>query len=187
MLTVDPLLHPPRHLWRPLRLANCLRVCRRTRGGDIDLPDGDASPPRKHRNSRPRHARYLKVLSAAMRQAAGIRRLAAAALDLAYVAAGRFAVFFELGLSPWDVAAGSLLVEEAGGKVTEPTGGSHPIGSGSDADDRLSWKKAGGRIYAPHPGTRKAGLACAFSSLFLDRRSFSHVSPPVALRIQQNR
>jgi hypothetical protein len=75
------------------------------------------------------------------------------------------------------------------GRVAEQGGvpDRNPIGSGSDADDRLSWKKAGGRIYAPHPGTRKAGLACAFSSLFLDRRSFSHVSPPVALRIQQNR
>jgi len=84
-----------------------------------------------HRNSVPRHARYLKVLRAAMREAAGVRRLAAAALDLAYVAAGRFAVFFELGLSPWDVAAGSLLVREAGGRVTEPDGGDDVLGSGN--------------------------------------------------------
>lgn len=84
-----------------------------------------------HRNSVPRHARYLTVLRRAMREAAGIRRLAAAALDLAYVAAGRFAVFFELGLAPWDVAAGSLLVREAGGRVTEPDGGPDVIGSGN--------------------------------------------------------
>jgi myo-inositol-1(or 4)-monophosphatase len=84
-----------------------------------------------HRNSVQRHARYLTVLRAAMREAAGIRRLAAAALDLAYVAAGRFAVFFELGLSPWDVAAGSLLVREAGGRVTEPDGGDDVLGSGN--------------------------------------------------------
>lgn len=75
-----------------------------------------------HANARARHARYLPVLASAMKEAAGIRRFGAAALDLAYVASGRFAVFFEWGLSPWDVAAGSLLVHEAGGRVTEPEG-----------------------------------------------------------------
>jgi myo-inositol-1(or 4)-monophosphatase len=83
-----------------------------------------------HANSRHRHARYLAMLGEAMREAAGIRRLAAAALDLAYVAAGRFAVFFELGLSRWDLAAGSLLVQEAGGRVTEPDGGDGYLESG---------------------------------------------------------
>jgi myo-inositol-1(or 4)-monophosphatase len=82
--------------------------------------------------SRPHlHAQYLPLLAATMREAAGIRRLAAAALDLAYVAAGRFAVFFEFGLSPWDVAAGTLLVREAGGIATEPSGGFDILGSGN--------------------------------------------------------
>jgi myo-inositol-1(or 4)-monophosphatase len=60
---------------------------------------------------------YLGMLRPVMEKAAGIRRAGAAALDLAYTAAGRFDAFFELGLKPWDVAAGSLLVTEAGGLV----------------------------------------------------------------------
>jgi myo-inositol-1(or 4)-monophosphatase len=76
------------------------------------------------------HARYLAQLAGVMREAAGIRRLAAAALDLAYVAAGRFAAFFEFGLAPWDVAAGALLVREAGGRVSEPGGGANVMGTG---------------------------------------------------------
>ncbi len=84
-----------------------------------------------HANARARHARYLPVLAAAMKQAAGIRRFGAAALDLAYVASGRFAVFFEWGLSPWDIAAGSLLVQEAGGRVSEPDRGDDYVASGN--------------------------------------------------------
>ena len=68
------------------------------------------------------HPRFLAAIAGVMRDVAGIRRLGAAALDLAYVAAGRFEAFFETGLSPWDVAAGGLLVTEAGGVVTR-TGG----------------------------------------------------------------
>jgi myo-inositol-1(or 4)-monophosphatase len=52
-----------------------------------------------------------------------LRRPGAVALDLAWVAAGVFDGFFELGLSPWDVAAGALLIEEAGGVVTDWSGG----------------------------------------------------------------
>ena len=63
-------------------------------------------------------ARYLKLLPPVMRGTAGIRRAGAAALDLADVAAGRFEAFFELRLAPWDIAAGILLVREAGGIVT---------------------------------------------------------------------
>ena len=65
-----------------------------------------------------------------MREAAGIRRPGAAALDLAYVAAGRFAAYFEFGLKPWDLAAGGLLVTEAGGRVSEPGGGNAFLASG---------------------------------------------------------
>ena len=75
-----------------------------------------------HAGSKMAHEAYLPMLAAGMREAAGIRRLAAAALDLAYVAAGRFAAFFEFGLSRWDLAAGSLLVREAGGQVSTPSG-----------------------------------------------------------------
>jgi myo-inositol-1(or 4)-monophosphatase len=62
---------------------------------------------------------YLQFVKALMHKSQGIRRLGAAALDLAYVASGRFEAFWEFNLNPWDVAAGVLLVEEAGGRVTD--------------------------------------------------------------------
>ena len=65
---------------------------------------------------------YMKMLESVMTQCAGVRRPGAAALDLCYVAAGWTEGFFETGLSPWDVAAGSLLVTEAGGLVGNFTG-----------------------------------------------------------------
>lgn len=65
---------------------------------------------------------YLAMMSDVMQRTAGLRRPGAAALDLAYVAAGFTDGFFETGLSPWDVAAGSLLVTEAGGLVGNFTG-----------------------------------------------------------------
>ena len=58
---------------------------------------------------------------------AGIRRFGAAALDLAWVAAGRYDGYWELGLKPWDSAAGVLIVREAGGFVTDPSGAEHPV------------------------------------------------------------
>jgi myo-inositol-1(or 4)-monophosphatase len=64
----------------------------------------------------------MKVLETVMRSCAGVRRPGAAALDLCYVAAGWYDGFFETGLWPWDVAAGSLLVTEAGGLVGNFTG-----------------------------------------------------------------
>lgn len=76
------------------------------------------------------HEAYLRMLRPIMNEAAGVRRFAAAALDLAYVAAGRFAAFFEFGLSLWDVAAGALLVREAGGQISEPDGGGDVLRSG---------------------------------------------------------
>ena len=68
------------------------------------------------------HAAYLPQLTAAMESTAGIRRLGSAALDLAYVAAGRCDGFWESGLQYWDIAAGILLVREAGGFVTSIDG-----------------------------------------------------------------
>ncbi|WP_395688727.1 inositol monophosphatase family protein [Caenimonas koreensis] len=65
---------------------------------------------------------YLRMMSDVMTRTAGLRRPGAAALDLAYVAAGFTDGFFETGLSPWDVAAGSLLVQEAGGLIGNFTG-----------------------------------------------------------------
>lgn len=65
---------------------------------------------------------YLAAFEAVITEAAGIRRAGAAALDLAYVACGRLDGFWETGLAAWDVAAGQLLVEEAGGIVTDLRG-----------------------------------------------------------------
>lgn len=65
---------------------------------------------------------YLNVLEYLMQNTRGVRRLGAAAVDLAYVACGRFNGFYEYSLAPWDVAAGALIVKEAGGVVTDFTG-----------------------------------------------------------------
>jgi len=65
---------------------------------------------------------YSRQLQTLMRTCAGVRRAGAAALDLAYVACGRLDAFWELGLSPWDMAAGALLITEAGGLVADPSG-----------------------------------------------------------------
>ena len=70
-----------------------------------------------------RRLAFARTLGSLMPQVAGIRRFGAAALDLAWVAAGRYEGFWELGLKPWDIAAGMLLVREAGGFVTDPAGG----------------------------------------------------------------
>ena len=71
-----------------------------------------------------------RELAAVQPKVAGLRRFGAAALDLAWVAAGRFDGFWERGLSPWDVAAGSILVREAGGFVTDLDGADTPWISG---------------------------------------------------------
>lgn len=66
---------------------------------------------------------YIEFLKWAMKNARGVRRLGSAAADLAYVACGRFDAFWEYDLKPWDVAAGALLVKEAGGMVSDYSGG----------------------------------------------------------------
>ncbi|MDR6183214.1 inositol monophosphatase family protein [Asaia bogorensis] len=65
---------------------------------------------------------FGRTLAALMPHVAGFRRFGAAALDLAWVAAGRYEAFWEIGLKPWDCAAGLLIVREAGGYVTDPEG-----------------------------------------------------------------
>jgi myo-inositol-1(or 4)-monophosphatase len=65
---------------------------------------------------------YMRQLGTMMKTCAGVRRAGAAALDLAYVACGRLDGFWELGLSPWDMAAGALLIQEAGGLVGDLKG-----------------------------------------------------------------
>ncbi|HZF77386.1 MAG TPA: inositol monophosphatase family protein [Acetobacteraceae bacterium] len=70
-----------------------------------------------------RKAEFTATLARLMPQVAGIRRFGSAALDLAWVAAGRYDGYWELGIHPWDMAAGIILVREAGGTVTDPEGG----------------------------------------------------------------
>jgi myo-inositol-1(or 4)-monophosphatase len=66
---------------------------------------------------------YLNALKYFMKNTQGMRRLGSAAVDLAYVACGRFDGYFEYGLSPWDVAGGAFIVQQAGGKVSDFKGG----------------------------------------------------------------
>jgi myo-inositol-1(or 4)-monophosphatase len=93
-----------------------LRVSKRTRLSDSLI--GTGFPFRRGDNFK----RYLKMFEEVMQNCAGLRRPGAAALDLCYVAAGYYDGFFETGLNPWDVAAGSLIVTEAGGLIGNFTG-----------------------------------------------------------------
>lgn len=88
--------------------------------------------------------RYLTIMVELMKNTRGLRRYGAAAVDLAYVACGRYDAFFEYGLAAWDVAAGILLVQEAGGRIVDFDGG----------DDYLF----GGRMLAAAPGVMEPML-----------------------------
>ena len=89
--------------------------------------------------ARSEHPPYLASLAAVMAATSGVRRIGAAALDLAYVAAGRYDGFWEFALMPWDIAAGLLLVREAGGYVSDLSGGHTMMTSGDvlAANDHL--------------------------------------------------
>jgi myo-inositol-1(or 4)-monophosphatase len=93
-----------------------LRVSKRLRLADSLI--GTGFPFRKGDNFK----RYVKMFEEIMQSCAGLRRPGAAALDLCYVAAGYYDGFFETGLQPWDIAAGSLLITEAGGLIGNFTG-----------------------------------------------------------------
>ena len=88
---------------------------------------------------------YLAMLKAIMQQTAGIRRPGAAALDLAYVACGRLDGFWEIGLAPWDTAAGTLLITEAGGRIGTLGGGEY---------------RQGGNVIAGTPKVYEAMVQC---------------------------
>jgi myo-inositol-1(or 4)-monophosphatase len=85
------------------------------------------------------HPRYLATLARVMGECAGIRRWGVASLDLAFVAAGRFDGYWEFGLHPWDVAAGIIIVREAGGFVSDLKGGDTMMTGGGilAANDQL--------------------------------------------------
>jgi myo-inositol-1(or 4)-monophosphatase len=117
-----------------------IRVGKRTRLQDCLISTG--FPYRPGDKLKP----YLSMLGEVMSQCAGVRRPGAAALDLAYVAAGFTDGFFETGLHPWDVAAGSLLVTEAGGLIGNFTGE-------ADFMDQSECIAANPRIYGQLVGT----------------------------------
>lgn len=110
-----------------------LRVSSRGHLEDAVLATG--LPPRRRSD----YADHAAELEAMTPRTAGIRRLGSAALDLAYVAAGRLDGFWEIGLHPWDIAAGIVLVREAGGLISEIDGRNEMMSSGSviAANDRL--------------------------------------------------
>jgi len=93
-----------------------IRVSKRVRLNECLISTGFPFRPEDDFN------KYLRLMGDVMQRTAGLRRPGAAALDLAYVAAGFSDGFFELGLQPWDMAAGALLVTEAGGLVGNFTG-----------------------------------------------------------------
>ena len=79
---------------------------------------------------RPGQPEFLGELNSVMREVAGVRRFGAAALDLAWVAAGRYDAFWERSLSPWDLAAGTVIVREAGGLVSDLSSGQDMLTNG---------------------------------------------------------
>ena len=102
-----------------------LRVAARSRLTDAVIGCGLPHLGRSH------HGNFLVELRNVMGEVSGVRRLGSAALDLAYVAAGRFDGFWERDLSAWDIAAGILLIREAGGFVSDMNGGQAMLDDGS--------------------------------------------------------
>jgi myo-inositol-1(or 4)-monophosphatase len=84
-----------------------------------------------HLGKMAQHPRFLAELAAVMQRVVNVRRTGCASLDLAYVAAGRFDAFWERGLNSWDIAAGTLLIREAGGFVTGADGEANYLETGS--------------------------------------------------------
>lgn len=103
-----------------------IRVSTRKQLEDCLLGTGFA-----YRHSNPDNQFPVKILSALMPASGDIRRAGAATLDMAYVACGRLDGFWELGLKIWDIAAGTLLIKEAGGLVTDPEGGDTHLKTGN--------------------------------------------------------
>ncbi|MCC6787468.1 MAG: inositol monophosphatase [Hyphomonadaceae bacterium] len=93
---------------------------------------------------------YLGMLGSVMENTAGVRRPGSAALDLCYLAAGRLDGFFEFGLEIWDVAAGTLMIQEAGGVVSSLTGNGSHLDSGNVLAGNLKIHDALRELFTPH-------------------------------------
>ena len=94
--------------------------------------------------------RYLGMLRAVMVETAGVRRPGSAALDLCYVAAGRVDGFWELGLNKWDIAAGALIIKEAGGRISDFAGSDAYLESGNVVAGAPKIYSGLSRLLAPH-------------------------------------
>jgi myo-inositol-1(or 4)-monophosphatase len=94
--------------------------------------------------------RYLAMMRDVMFETAGIRRPGSAALDLCYVAAGRVDGFWELGLAKWDIAAGALIIREAGGRISDLRGGDGYLESGNLVAGNPKVYAALSRLLSPH-------------------------------------
>ena len=105
------------------------RRIRASRCGRVDLALLATGTPTATRQRRHADA-YFRCLKALAERSTGIRRAGSAALDLAYVACGRLDGFWEIGLSPWDIAAGALLIEESGGRISDFSGDQGHLASG---------------------------------------------------------
>ncbi len=95
---------------------------------DLEMSIVTCGSPAKGRGD---HERFSKDMAAVLPAVSGMRRMGSAALDMAYVAAGRVDAYWERQISPWDVAAGVLIVREAGGFVSEVNGGKNAVYGGS--------------------------------------------------------
>lgn len=122
-----------------------IRVSRRTQLGGSLIATGFP-----YKLTGPMTDRYLEMLRAVMLESSGVRRPGSAALDLCYVAAGRVDGFWELGLSKWDVAAGALIIREAGGRVSDFEGTDKYLDSGNVVAGNPKVYAALSRLLAPY-------------------------------------
>ncbi|MGY4829614.1 inositol monophosphatase family protein [Sphaerotilaceae bacterium SBD11-9] len=144
-----------------------LRVSKRTRMAESLI--GTGFPFRKGDNFQ----RYVKMFSEIMQACAGVRRPGAAALDLCYVAAGYYDGFFETGLNPWDIAAASLIITEAGGLIGNFTG---------EADFMYQREVMAGnpRIYA-----QMVNILAPYSHVITDAPAAAGAAEPSAITPEQ--
>ncbi len=128
-----------------------LRVSKRIRLTDALIGTGFPFRELKHLDS------YLAMFREIVKNTAGVRRAGAASLDLAYVAAGRLDGFWEMGLGPWDIAAGNLLIQEAGGLIGDFEGNNGYLESGNVVSGNPKIFAQLIKILAPHltPALRK--------------------------------
>jgi fructose-1,6-bisphosphatase/inositol monophosphatase family enzyme len=117
---------------------------------------------------RPDHPLFLKELGSVIEEVAGVRRTGSAALDLAWTAAGRFDAYWERGIKPWDMAAGIVLVREAGGTISDFAGGGAMFDKSQVVDQCNAAKAAAAIAFegsASAPDCRLTGRRAALGTI----------------------